>query len=926
MFGMSQFTEISRRAGRVRPLCGKKIRNKAPAGPVFPGIRKGALMKRKAAAILLSGLMAVSPTACVFAESLAEETAMTESMTEDTAETAAETAAESIPEDTAMTADESAAEDTTETAAESAASRASTRTAWTAATTPEEKEAIEYALNLANNEDVTWTYDSASDAWVMSVVTAVLYPEIEEEQGVSVCMPGAYVRGIDTDGDGAEDVTAGEADGAVHGLPVIDEEAEITSTSGQVYTALTAPCIVTTGAAGYSEQTSRTASAEYAAEGYISVSCGNRGKQSQAEDEEGNVYYTGDAPSCLVDQKNAIRFVKYNMLLGNLPGSVDYFVTTGGSGGGAHAVMAAATSDNPDFYDYEIESGAVGVYRNEDGTYSTSVTIDGEETELSDGVWGTVAYSAITSLAEGDMAMAFEYYLDTDYDFNTPFQAQLAEYLSAEYMEYINAQELSVKESQVGFDLNGDGDTEDEIVLTIEYDEERYADTNGYGGTYLDFYLAEFTQNLQWYLDHLDYAEGWTWFDADGNALSDEEAAAMTSEDRAEAFLNGWYAKGSSGGHGGMGMMGGPGGSGGNGPDGMKGGFGGRDGNGPDGMKDGFGGNGGNGPDGMKGGFGGNGGSGHDGMKDGFDGGSGPENLPEDGMPEGEMPAGEMPEGGLSEGEMPAGEMPEGGLSEGEMPAGEMPEDGMPGGETPDGAETEKAGTPDAGTTQAAGSRKDSSDYASFEELLQAYEEDVAEAEAGDRYGNSQVDLYNPLNYIGEEDTEDPVWSVIVMGAAEGDMSMFASLNLQIAWLAAGTDASIEWQWDGGHVPSEIFGESLALRVDEMYAKYVDGAAEVTKAEADPQTENGSATEPSGTDLTSWVDVSDTGRVSFSLADAAAYRTAGAAKAIPGFDVIDYGQECYVFGSAEKDARHWNPYLLEALEENAETLGELFNQ
>ena len=48
-------------------------------------------------------------------------------------------------------------------------------------------------------------------------------------------------------------------------------------------------------------------------------------------------------------------------------------------------------------------------------------------------------------------------------------------------------------------------------------------------------------------------------------------------------------------------------------------------------------------------------------------------------------------------------------------------------------------------------------------------------------------------------------------------MSLFASMNLQIAWLNSGTDAKLEWQWDGGHVPSEIFGESLALYIDEMY-------------------------------------------------------------------------------------------------------------
>ena len=89
------------------------------------------------------------------------------------------------------------------------------------------------------------------------------------------------------------------------------------------------------------------------------------------------------------------------------------------------------------------------------------------------------------------------------------------------------------------------------------------------------------------------------------------------------------------------------------------------------------------------------------------------------------------------------------------------------------------------------------------------------------------------MNYIGAEGTEDPVWTRIVMGASEGDMSMFSSLNLELAFLKAGVDSTIEWQWDGGHVPSETLGNSLALWVDTMYGEYVDGAQTVTKAEAE---------------------------------------------------------------------------------------------
>ena len=723
------------------------------------------------------------------------------------------------------------------------------------ATSDSERTEIEEALNLQNNTDYTWDYDSSADAWIMSIVTAVVNPEIEDEQGVSVCVPGAYVEGIDTDRDGEVDVTADDFDEAVNGNMIIDEDGTITSTNGQVYTATTCPVIINTGAAGYSSSTNSLASTTYAAEGYINVACGNRGKQDTAEDEDGNTYYTGDAPSCLVDQKNAVRFVKYNILLGNIPGSVDYFVSTGGSGGGAHATMLAATSNNEVFYDYEIEAGAVGCYRNSDGSYSTTVEIDGEEVEISDGVWGCIAYSAITSLQTADMALAFEYYLDEDYSFNTDFQAKLAEYLSTEYMEYINAQGYTVNESDVLLDINGDGDTDDTIELTIEYDESEYKDTNGYGGTYLDFYLAEFVSNLQWYVDNLDYAEGYTWFDEDGNALSDDEVAAMTTEDKALAFIEGRYSSGSSDVSGEMGAIGGD------------------------------------------------------------------IDIDSADLPSGDVDidAGSLPDGDV---DIDSSNLPD--SAGGTIPDGEIDADGLPGDIGTD-SDTEEVGTPDAGTTQSATSATDSSNYTTFAEMVEAYESDIASIEEGDEYGNNIVELYDPTNYIGADTTENPTWVRILMGASEGDMSMFSSLNLQLQWLAAGTDATIEWQWDGGHVPSEVLGESFSLYVDEMYAEYVDGAEEVTKAEAETQTENGDAESATGTDLSDWVSVSDDGSVSFSLASAAAYRTAGASKAMPGFDVMDYGQEDYVFGDSENDARHWDKYVLAVLQDNYDELEGLFN-
>ena len=236
-----------------------------------------------------------------------------------------------------------------------------------------------------------------------------------------------------------------------------------------------------------------------------------------------------------------------------------------------------------------------------------------------------------------------------------------------------------------------------------------------------------------------------------------------------------------------------------------------------------------------------------------------------------------------------------------------------------------QVGTPDAGTTQSAGSGTDSSNYSSFEEMLESYRSDIESLEAGDEYGNNIVELYDPLNYIGAEGTEDAAWVRILCGAAEGDISMFNSLNLQLAMLDAGTDCDIEWQWDGGHVPSEILGDSFSLYVDTMYGKYVEGAVSVSKAAAESITENGDATEMTGTDISSWVDSSDLSNVSFDLSDAVSYRTAGAAKAIPGFDVMDYGQEDYVFGDSENDARHWDKYVLNVFESYSDELAELWN-
>ena len=294
--------------------------------------------------------------------------------------------------------------------------------------------------------------------------------------------------------------------------------------------------------------------------------------------------------------------------------------------------------------------------------------------------------------------------------------------------------------------------------------------------------------------------------------------------------------------------------------------------------------------------------------------------MPGGNRPDGNMPGGGMPDRNRPDGDM-SGKMPEDGPA-GTPPDGNMPDGGMPGGESGEMI----VGTPDGGTTQSATGKGDSANYESYKDMVAAYKADIEEVNAGDKYGNHIVSLYNPLNYIGAENTDDPTWIKIIMGASEGDISLFNSLNLQIAWLNAGADAEIEWQWDGGHVPSEALGDSFSLYVDQMYGEYVDGAVSVSKPGAAGQESNGTAEEAAGKDISGWVNHEDVSAVTFSLKDIAAYRTAGASKAMPAFDVIDYGQEDYVFGNTEKDARHWNTYLLEIFEKYGDVLEPLFNE
>ena len=691
---------------------------------------------------------------------------------------------------------------------------------------------IEYTLNL-RHQTHTWTHDEAGNTYTLSIVPAVANPVLPDYEGVSVNVPGVYVKGLDADGN-----------------LIIDSDAKFVNPNGVTYTAATAPVVVNTGAAGYGDQRNQKADSRQAKYGYISLSIGNRGKQSIVRDSSGKaLYFTGDAPSCLVDQKNAVRWAKYNMIIKNLPGDINRFVSTGGSGGAAHATMFAATSNNPDFYPYEAEVGAVGVYKDaKTGKYVAALT---NGAPISDGAWGSEAYSTISSLYEADAAQAFEYHLSTKFAYKSPFQAKLAEYLSQEYMNYINSQNLVA----------------DGKKLTIQYDLAKYPATNGYYGTYLDYMLNQLHSDLEWYLNNLKADSSWV---KDDPQMSDQEA-----------FLKGAYSYTSRGGPGGGPPgMGGP--NMGGGPGGAASGTTGAAGSGAAGA----GAIGGaapaaaagagaaaGGPGGMMGGPPGMGGTNAEGKGAAGAGLIGDVAVSTAGAASG--PGGMM--GGPGGGGPPGMMGGPGGSSSGTKARGvdisswvkyKVNNDGtysvdftlgdymiyrgakmnkpVPGFDVITyGQEDWEFGSPEkdgrhfstmvnnvfsdpakAAVLKPLYSTTDSNVFldankkADFDAMVATHKAEIAEIAKGDKYGNNIVQLYNPDKYIGAKGTINPAWSRIMMGGVEGDMALSTSMNIAIRWKMAGVkDVILQWQWNGGHVPNDIFTQSFDGYVDQMVKK-----------------------------------------------------------------------------------------------------------
>lgn len=324
-------------------------------------------------------------------------------------------------------------------------------------------------LNMKNREDLFWQYRAEDNVWILSPCTAVAYPTDAAKQSISIAIPEAYVEGIDTDQDGVADITTDNFAASVAGQLIIRSGRVVNSSTGYEYHSGNAP-ILFRNKSVYGEATEAgEAETAYASEGYITVSCGNR----------------GTSPEGLADLKNAVLFLKYNIALGNLPGAYSSIV----SSGGMLSLLLAATGHSKDFYSAQADAGAIGVFREANGAYTFPIE-QFPENLLTDHVWGCIVCDPVISLYSGELFAALERTMNPEEVYASEFQRNVDEYLAYECVTYLNDQKLIYNEAATGYDLNENGELEDMTCLLLEKDHDHSVWQNGYFGSYMNYYLS----------------------------------------------------------------------------------------------------------------------------------------------------------------------------------------------------------------------------------------------------------------------------------------------------------------------------------------------------------------------------------------------------------------------------------------------------
>ncbi len=205
------------------------------------------------------------------------------------------------------------------------------------------------------------------------------------------------------------------------------------------YRADEVPVIFENNSAGYMQMPHtylggpREFARQYLEEGFVYVTCGNRGHESK--DATGK--YVGKSPINLIDLKMGIRFLRHNAAC--IPGNLNKMISVGWSAGGAMSTLLALTGDSENYRSLLEENGAF--------------------MEESDAVYAAQIYCPIIDLEHADLAYEWMYHADKENEESpaghagimTPFEEAVSDKLYERYIRYFNG--LKCKHPKTGEEL-----------------------------------------------------------------------------------------------------------------------------------------------------------------------------------------------------------------------------------------------------------------------------------------------------------------------------------------------------------------------------------------------------------------------------------------------------------------------------------------
>ena len=198
------------------------------------------------------------------------------------------------------------------------------------------------------------------------------------------------------------------------------------------YTADTAPIVYLNECGGWKSSSPRSCDASYIEQGMVYVTAGARSRDAVGDD--GTL--TGKAPTQMADLKSGVIALRANRDV--IPGDTDRIISVGTSGGGQMSSIFGASGNMPEYYPYLYETGALGVTKNDDGTYSSA---------FPDNIYAAQCYCPIADIENADIAYAW-WWVDladaggTYGDSFTAFDRRLQELEADAFVEYLNGLNL----------------------------------------------------------------------------------------------------------------------------------------------------------------------------------------------------------------------------------------------------------------------------------------------------------------------------------------------------------------------------------------------------------------------------------------------------------------------------------------------------